>query len=65
MFFAQIETKKGVGNIDGIVNVPGLDGIFRQRAGTAEERNSEYEGAGGLNELRFNLTKPMKYLRIK
>lgn len=28
MFFAQIETKKGVGNIDGIVNVPGLDGIF-------------------------------------
>ena len=23
MFFAQIETKKGVGNIDGIVNVPG------------------------------------------
>ncbi len=28
MFFAQIETKKGVESIDDIVNVPGLDGIF-------------------------------------
>lgn len=28
MFFAQIETQKGVENINSIVNVPGLDGVF-------------------------------------